>query len=54
MGKEFSFDVFSDGSLVLSLGEACIQTAARQAHRELTVALLEGRPMAVERRHEQR
>jgi hypothetical protein len=38
-----SYDVLADGSLVLSLDGACIQSAVQRAHRELTVALLEGR-----------
>lgn len=43
MGMSLSFDVLSDGSLVLTLGEACLQTTAKQAHHELTLALIEGR-----------
>lgn len=42
MTPAFSFDVLSDGSLVLTVGECCIQTAAKRAHREVTVALLDG------------
>lgn len=42
MSKTFSFDVLSDGSLILTLEAGCLQTAARQAQRELTAALLEG------------
>jgi len=41
MSETFSFDVLSDGSLILTLGELCIQSTARQAHRELSAALLE-------------
>jgi len=41
-----SFDVLSDGSLVLTVGECCIQAAARRAHGEVTAALLEGRAEA--------
>lgn len=37
------FEVGSDGSVVLSLGEVCIQTAAKRAHRALVAAILEGR-----------
>ena len=33
----------SDGSLVLTLGGSCIQTAAKRAHRDLSSALFEGR-----------
>jgi hypothetical protein len=36
-------NVLDDGSLILTLGEACLQTAAKRAHYELTLALLEGR-----------
>lgn len=43
MTRAFSFDVLSDGSVVLTVGECCIQTAAKRAHREVTAALLEGR-----------
>jgi len=43
MARSFSFDVLSDGSLVLTVGECCIQTAAKRAHREVTAALLEDR-----------
>lgn len=35
------FEVLTDGGLVLKLGEACIQTAARKAHRELVQELLD-------------
>ncbi|MFZ0887974.1 MAG: hypothetical protein WA005_05940 [Candidatus Binataceae bacterium] len=43
MSGNFSFDALSDGSLLLTLGEACLQTTAKRAHRELTLALIEGR-----------
>jgi len=43
MSRVFSFDVLSDGSLVLTVGELCIQSTATRAHREVTMALLEGR-----------
>jgi hypothetical protein len=43
MTGAFSFDVLSDGSLVLTVGEFCIQTTAKKAHREVTTALIEGR-----------
>jgi hypothetical protein len=46
MTNTFSFDVLSDGSLILTVGESCIQTAAKRAHREVTAALLEGRAKA--------
>jgi hypothetical protein len=42
MREDSSFELLPDGSLVLRLAEACIQTTARRAHRELTLALLEG------------
>jgi hypothetical protein len=35
-----SWAALADGALVLSLGDACIQTTARRAHRELGAALL--------------
>jgi hypothetical protein len=35
-------------TVVLALGDACIQTAAKRAHRELAAALLEGRAAASE------
>jgi hypothetical protein len=35
------FEVLSDGGLVLKLGDVCIQTAARKAHRELVQELLD-------------
>lgn len=41
MTSRISFDALPDGSLVLAIGEQCIQTAAKQAHRELVAALLE-------------
>jgi hypothetical protein len=41
MTRSLSFDLLPDGSPVLTVGESCIQTATRQAHRELTVILLE-------------
>jgi hypothetical protein len=40
MNHQPSFEVLSDGSLVLILREVCIQTTARQAHREITERLL--------------
>jgi len=43
MPTNFSFDVLSDGSLIVTLSSACIQTTAKRAHRELTTALLDGR-----------
>jgi len=46
MTKDFSFEVLSDGSLVLKLDESCIQTAAKRAHREVTAVLLDGRAAA--------
>jgi hypothetical protein len=42
-GNDYSFDLLADGSMVLTLGEGCIQTTARRAHRELVLALIEGR-----------
>ena len=39
----FSVDVLSDGGVAISLGDACIQTAAKRAHRRLSAALLEDR-----------
>jgi len=41
MSRIFSFELFPDGSLALTVGEHCIQTTARRAHREATAALLE-------------
>ncbi|MBN1946909.1 MAG: hypothetical protein JW797_14645 [Bradymonadales bacterium] len=35
-------EIQPDGSLVLTLDEACIQTAAKKAHREIALALLDG------------
>jgi hypothetical protein len=43
MRRSFSFDVLSDGSLVLRLGDGCVETTARRAHHELAAALLEER-----------
>jgi hypothetical protein len=43
MTRAFSFHVLSDGSMVLIPDEACLQSTAKHAHRELTMALLEGR-----------
>ena len=43
MSKAFSFDILSDGSLVLTLDGACVQTTAKKAHREITRALLDER-----------
>ena len=40
MDRQPSFEVLPDGRLVLILREACIQTTARQAHREITERLL--------------
>jgi hypothetical protein len=37
------YEVGKDGSVVLSLGEVCIQTAAKRAHRALVTAILDGR-----------
>jgi hypothetical protein len=37
-----SFELLSDGGLVLKLGEVCIQTAAKNAHRQLVQELLGG------------
>ena len=36
-----AFAVSADGSLVLELGETCIQTAARRAHRRMAQMLLD-------------
>ncbi|MDY0002598.1 MAG: hypothetical protein RBU30_14980 [Polyangia bacterium] len=36
-----SFELLPDGSLLLRLGEHCIQTAARIAHREVTSLLMD-------------
>ena len=36
-----AFEVRADGSLVLELGETCIQTAARRAHRQMAQMLLD-------------
>jgi len=36
------YEVRSDGSVVLRLDGACIQTTARRTHRALTAALLAG------------
>lgn len=41
IGREAWMD--TGGRVVLSLDGACIQTAARRAHRELAAALIEGR-----------
>ena len=41
MSRPFCFDVLGDGSVVLTLRCGCLQTTARQAHRELALALLE-------------
>jgi hypothetical protein len=46
MDNNFSFDVSYDGSLVLTLDGACLQTTAKKAHREMTLALLDGRAAA--------
>jgi hypothetical protein len=43
MTRNTSFEELSDGSLVLTVGKGCIQTAAKRVHREISVALLEGR-----------
>ena len=43
MTGAFSFDVLSDESLVMTVGEFCIQTTAEKAHREVTTALFKGR-----------
>ncbi|MCK9460726.1 MAG: hypothetical protein M0R80_13895 [Proteobacteria bacterium] len=43
MAFDRSFEILSDGSPVLTLGDACIQTAAKRAHRRLSAALLEDR-----------
>ena len=37
------YEIGKDGSVVLSLGEVCIQMAAKRAHRALVTAILEGR-----------
>ena len=42
MTGAFSFDMLSGGSLVLTVGEGCIHTAAKRAHRELTTVPPEG------------
>jgi hypothetical protein len=42
MSRRLPFDVLSDGSLVLTLSESCIQTTARRAHRDLAEMLLSG------------
>jgi tRNA-Thr(GGU) m(6)t(6)A37 methyltransferase TsaA len=36
------FEVLPDGSVVLSLGDRCVQTAAKDAHRGLAATLLDG------------
>jgi hypothetical protein len=36
-----SFTISSDGSLVLNLGKACIETTARKAYHELSMELFE-------------
>jgi hypothetical protein len=41
VSNRFPFDVLADGSLVLAVGDGCIQTMAKRAHRELTAALLD-------------
>ena len=41
MCKTCSFDMQSDGSLVLTLDGICIQSAAKRAHREITNFLLD-------------
>jgi hypothetical protein len=42
MTTRFTFDVLSNGDVVLRLGEGCIQTCARRARREIVDALLGG------------
>jgi hypothetical protein len=43
MTEPSSFQIGPDGSVLLSLADCCVQTAAKRAHRELTAALLDGR-----------
>jgi hypothetical protein len=43
MRGQFSFEGHEDGSVVLDIGERCIMTTAREAHRALFEALLEDR-----------
>ncbi len=40
MSRDRSFELLSNGSLALILREACIQTTARRAHREITEKLI--------------
>jgi len=42
MRNIYSFEIDSKNSLVLSLEDACIQTMAKRAHREIAHALLSG------------
>jgi hypothetical protein len=43
MDEDLLFDVLTDGSLVVTVGEGCIRTAAARAHRELAQLLLDER-----------
>ena len=43
MSEPTLFLICPDGSVGLSIGEFCIETAAKRAHRELAAALLDGR-----------
>jgi len=47
MAPRFSFDVLSDGSLALRLGDACIEASAKRARRELADSLLAGQEPSV-------
>ena len=44
MSQPLSFETHPDGSLVLNLQDACIQTTARRAQREITRRLLSDKP----------
>jgi hypothetical protein len=50
MATPVTFDVLADGDVVLRLGEGCIETCARRAHREIVDALLasDANEMAIE------
>jgi len=42
MTEPSAVQIGPDGSVLLSLANCCIQTAAKRAHRDLTAALLDG------------
>jgi hypothetical protein len=43
MDRSFSLDIVSEGGVVLKLEDACIETTARRARREIIAVLLGGR-----------